>query len=176
MKMKIAITLRSLIVTGALGVCALAGTASLSQTTPMTPQERAAADLIREWFAAWEAKDPAKVASLLDENVEFRPTPAEPMQIGRATFLKQFRRVLEAGPREDVTVVYAVGGPTGTAVLTKRVDSLTLDGRTLVVPLAAFFRVDHGKIQEFLDIPLRVPGGARQGARGVEGPPPKGAE
>jgi len=38
--------------------------------------------------------------------------------------------------------------------LQKRIDTTTINGKKRDVPLAAFFRVKDGKIQEWLDMPL----------------------
>ena len=140
---------------------------SLAQTAPMTSQERAAVHVVREWFAAWETKDPEKVAAYMSPNVEFRGIPTQPMRRGRAAFIQNVGRFVRLGPTVHVTEVFAIGGATGTAVLTQRIDTITLNGRTRRVPLAAFFRVDHGEIQEWLDmplVPLGPPGGARRAA------------
>ena len=80
-------------------------------------------------------------------------------------FVKNVGRFVDLKPRVDVTEAVAVGGATGTAVLAKRVDTIKLNGRVRTVPLAAFFRVEHGKIQEWLDMPL-VPLGPPPGAAG----------
>ena len=148
--------------------CSLAGTfvgialflalpqLSTAQESPsMTPQERADVQVVRDWFAAWASKDPEKVASYMGDEVEFRPVPNQPMGHGRAEFVKREQRLLQGGPTARLTEVFAVGGATGTAVLIKRTDLLNMNGKALVAgPFAAFFRVEHGKIQEWLDIPL----------------------
>jgi uncharacterized protein (TIGR02246 family) len=140
-------------------------TPTAAQTPSMTPAERAAVQVVRDWFAAWQTKDPQKVASLMSPNVEFRPVPDRPIAVGRDAFVKSEARLLQGGPQARLTEVIAIGGPAGTAVLVKRTDMLTLDnGQTRVVgPFAAFFRVDHGQIQEWLDMPL-VPRGPTPGA------------
>jgi limonene-1,2-epoxide hydrolase len=144
----------------------------------MTPQERADVQVVRDWFAAWSSKDPEKVASYMGGEVVFRPVPDQPMGHGRAEFVKRERRLLQAGPTAQIIQVFAVGGPIGTAVLIKRRDRLTMNGKALVLgPVAAFFRVEHGKIQEWLDIPLEAMRGMGpppgSGAPGVAAPAPK---
>ena len=135
----------------------------------LTPQERADVQVVLDWFAAWELKDPEKVASYMGENVEFRPVPDQPMGHGRAEFVKREQGLLQGGPKAQITDVHAIGGATGTNVLIKRTDVLNMNGQTRVAgPFAAFFRVNNGKIQEWLDIPLVAMGPAP----GAGGPAP----
>jgi limonene-1,2-epoxide hydrolase len=149
-----------------LGTLLLQGLAQpvYAQSLQMSPEERAAVGVVREWCAAWEKKDPEKVASYMSPNVEFRGTPWSPLSRGRAAFVQQLGGVIRTGPGVRVTEAFAISGPAGIAVLIKRVDANT-DGR--VVPLAEFFFVSHGQIEQWLDEPLvqlAPPGGARQPA------------
>ena len=150
----------------------LPGPSEAQNLTSLTPQERADVQVVLDWFAAWELKDPEKVASYMGENVEFRPVPDQAMGHGRAEFVKREQGLLNGGPKAQVSEVHAIGGATGTNVLIKRTDVLNMNGQSRVVgPFAAFFRVNNGKIQEWLDIPLVAMSG--QGpAPGAGGPAP----
>jgi limonene-1,2-epoxide hydrolase len=46
---------------------------------------------------------------------------------------------------------FAIGGDTGTAVLVKRLDTFTVNGRKITAPIAGFFWVQDGKIQLWVD-------------------------
>jgi uncharacterized protein (TIGR02246 family) len=136
-----------------------------AQAAAPTAQERAAIELVRQWFAAWQAGDATKMASLMSDNVEFRGIPNQPLRTGHDAFLMNTGRFIALKPNIHITEAVAVGGETGVAVLTKRIDRITLNGQARTVPLAAFFRVHDGKIEEWLDMPL-VPLGPPAGGRG----------
>src|SRR6185437_9080510 len=135
-----------------------------AQASAPTAQERAAIDVVRQWFAAWQAGDADKMASLMSDKVEFRGIPNQPLRMGRDAFLMNTGRFIALKPNIHITEAVAVGGQTVVAVLTKRIDRSTLNGQARTVPLAAFFRVHDGKIDEWLDMPL-VPLGPPPGAR-----------
>jgi len=164
----------------AAAVAALAGLAltlgvaapsvSAQETAAPSEQEQAAINVVKEWFAAWQQGDEQKMASLMADDVEFRGIPNQPLRKGRDAFLKNTGRFIKLKPQVDVTEAVAIGGKTGTAVLTKRVDKIHLNGQDRTVPLAAFFRVRDGKILEWLDmplVPLGPPPGARRGGNGA---------
>jgi limonene-1,2-epoxide hydrolase len=98
------------------------------------------------------------------EDCEFRADPKETeLKKGRAEFVNSMKRLIGAGITIRVVETHAMGGEAGTAVLQKRIDTITRNGQSREIPLAAFFRVKDGKIQEWLDMPLVVfnapPGG-----------------
>lgn len=126
-------------------------------------QEQAAIDVVKRWFAAWQQGDADKMASLMSENVEFRGIPNQPIRMGREAFKQNTGRFIALKPHIRVTQAWAVGGATGVAVLTRRVDRVNLNGQERTVPLAAFFRVHDGKIEEWLDMPLVALGGPPAG-------------
>ncbi len=99
-----------------------------AQSVQMSQEERAAVEVVREWCAAWEGKDPEKVASYMSPNVEFRGTPWSPLSRGRAAFVQQLGRVIRTGPGVRVTEEFTISGPAGTAVLIKRIDTNRLAG------------------------------------------------
>lgn len=148
----------------ALSITGAARPAHAQEAAP-TAQEQAAIDVVKQWFAAWQEGDADKMASLMSENVEFRGIPNQPIRMGRDAFKQNTGRFIALKPHIHVTEAWAVGGSTGVAVLTRRVDRINLNGQERTVPLAAFFRVHDGKIEEWLDMPLvmlgRPPGGAR---------------
>jgi uncharacterized protein (TIGR02246 family) len=165
-------TLRAAAWIGLVATAALVGPArsARAQTAKPTAQEQAAITVVKQWFAAWETGDPAKVASYMADDCEFRGIPTQPIRMGRDEFIKNTGRFIKAAPHVNVTEAVAVGGETGVAVLTKRIDQIKLNGQMRTIPLAAFFRVENGKIKEWLDMPLIPLGpvqpdeaGARQG-------------
>ncbi len=121
------------------------------------PQERAAVELVEEWIAAWKAKDAKQIAALMAEDCVFRPDPKDAWQQGRD---KLYEHAVKSGLMRDskdikITEIYPVGGAGDTFVLMKRIDYLdrSFNGSN-AVPVAAFFRVKDGKIEEWLDEPI----------------------
>ncbi len=144
------------------------------QGPAMTAQERADAQVVRNWFAAWQTHDPQKVASYMAPDVEFRAVPERPISRGRAAFIKSEGGLVRSATTR-VTEVLAIGGAEGTGVMIKRIDTIMINGKTLMLPFAAFFRVEHGLIQEWLDLPLVArPAGAGPNALAPAGPGPAG--
>src|SRR6185312_13827471 len=90
-----------------------------AQALAPTAQERAAIDVVRQWFAAWQAGDADKMASLMADKVEFRGIPNQPLRTGRDAFLKNTGRFIALKPNIHITEAVAVGGETGVAVLTR---------------------------------------------------------
>jgi uncharacterized protein (TIGR02246 family) len=125
-----------------------------AQSAAPTQQEQAAIDLVKQWFAAWQAGDADKMASYMSDKVEFRGIPSQPIRTGRAAFKQDTGRFIQLKPQITVTEAFAVGGVADTAVLIKRIDKITLNGQRRTIPLAAVFRVHDGKIEEWLDVPL----------------------
>ena len=148
---------RKLRVAGMLGAFILAGLTHQAggQTRTITKEEQDAITVVNSWNAAWATKDPEKLSAYMAENCEFRADPRETeLKKGRAQFVTDIKRIVELGITIQVVDTVAYGGEAGTAVLQKRIDTITINGQKREIPLAAFFRVKDGKIQEWLDMPL----------------------
>ena len=53
-------------------------TAAQSQpSTPLNTYEQAAIKVVIDWTAAWQAKNPDKMASLVTDDIKFRLDPSE---------------------------------------------------------------------------------------------------
>jgi len=141
-----------------------------AQTQKLTKAEQDAVGVVNEWNAAWATKDAEKVGALMAEDCVFRADPRElELKKGRAAFVDEIKRFISMGGLTIQPVAtYAVGGETGTAVLQRRIDNITINGQKMMVPLVAFFRVKDGKLQEWLDMPLvnlgPPPGGGPAGS------------
>lgn len=153
----------------------LAARPAAAQTKP-TKQEQDAINVVNMWNAAWATKDAEKVGAFMAEDCVFRGDPSEKeLKHGRAAFVNEAKGLIAMISLTIKPVeTHAVGGETGVVVLQRRVDSITINGRKMEVPLVAFFRVKDGKIQEWLDVPLvnlgPPPGGA-PAAPGTPGAP-----
>ena len=150
------VTRRLLCVVAVLVAFAVTGLAPAeAQTRTLTKEEQDAVQVVNGWDAAWATKDAEKIGAFMAENCEFRADPSEPeLKKGRAQFVTDMKRLVELGITIKIVDTVAYGGEAGTAVLQKRVDTITINGKKRDIPLAAFFRVKDGKIQEWLDIPL----------------------
>ena len=130
-----------------------------AQTRTLTKEEQDAVQVVNGWDAAWATKDAEKIGAFMAEDCEFRADPREPeLKKGRAQFVTDMKRLVELGITIKIVDTVAYGGEAGTAVLQKRIDTITINGMKRDIPLAAFFRVKDGKIQEWLDIPLVILG------------------
>ena len=148
------VVVRLLCAVGVLVAFSVTGLAE-AQARAMTKEEQAAVQVVNGWDAAWATKDAEKIGAFMAQNCEFRLDPSEPeLKKGRAQFVTEMKRLVELGITIKIVDTVAYGGEAGTAVLQKRIDTISINGKSRDIPLAAFFRVKDGKIQEWLDIPL----------------------
>jgi limonene-1,2-epoxide hydrolase len=152
-----------------------AGAQALPGKPPSTwnPQERAAVKVIQDWIAAWIAKDPKRLAADMSQDCVFRGDPVEPLQHGRDQFQAFATKVMNGWTDLKIEQILPVGGVWDTSVLMRRLDTLPDDmakrSGFKTVPVAAFFRVKDGKIEEWLDAPL-IPVGPGAVKAGVQKP------
>jgi ketosteroid isomerase-like protein len=139
--------------------------------------EQAALALVDQWVAAWNARDADRVASSMIEGVEFNTNfPQQVAEIGRDHFLRTRRRTITAGVQMRVGESLAVGGTRGAAVLIRRTDRVTVQGRQRETANAAFFWVENGRIRLWYDVPLDAqPRAAARPAAGVAQAPTQDA-
>jgi hypothetical protein len=162
-----------------LGVLAAVGIASrtAAQSRPVSPlntYEQAAIKVVSDWTAAWQAKDPDKMAQLVADDIKFRLDPSEAtFRVGREKFLCQMRR-MAGGLIIKAPSYQAVGDKVYTLVIQRRTDVLQAapGGRAGApgvgraagpppelagdIPVGAFFVVKNGKIAEWLDSTLAL--------------------
>ncbi len=142
------------------------------------PQERAAVKVIQDWIAAWIAHDPKRLAADMSEDCVFRGDPVEPLQHGREQFQAFATKVMNGWSDLKIQEILPVGGVWDTSVLMRRLDTLpkkmAQGAGYEKVPVAAFFRVKDGKIEEWLDAPLIPvgPGAVKAGVIPPVTPPP----
>lgn len=162
-------TRRTLLVSGAFG--ALTAMVGLPQraaaaAAPYSEQERDAVKVCRDFISAFASRDPDQLATFLSDDVQSRGNPTSPVVSGRDALVEGRKKFL-AGPIAKgltyggMTEAFAVGGATGTAVLTKRVNYRIVGGKKTPVALAAMFWVVDGKIHAWYDFPLAPPARAR---------------
>ena len=128
-------------------------------------QEQPALELVKNWVAAWNAKDAEKVASYMADDVQFSAYyPQYITEIGKAHFVETHGPNIRTGVDMRIAQSLAIGGPRGVGVLLRRIDRFTVGGRQAGVPTAAYFWVVNGKIHTWLDLPLERPPTTTNGA------------
>ena len=153
---------------------------------PLNTYEQAAIKVVSEWTAAWQAKDPDKMAQLVTDDIKFRLDPSEAtFRTGREKFLCQMRRMAGGGGLGGLVIknpsYQAIGDKVYTLVIQRRTDVLQgrggpgaaggpggagTDGAGRAagpppglagdIPVGAFFVVKNGKIAEWLDSTLAL--------------------
>jgi len=121
-------------------------------------EEQAAIEVVKGWSDAHASRDPEKVASYLAETGEFDVDQRESPKKTRTEYVNKIRNIISAGGLlTEITDVFAIGGELGTAVIVRRLDTINFNGQNRTVPIVAFFWVQNGKIQKWLDRPLVAP-------------------
>ena len=112
-------------------------------------QEKAAAQTIRAWFAAWQAGNPLLLGAFADQKVDFRTTPASELVKGRDNLLRAVCGSI-GGPL-NLTDIYVIGADWNTLAIARwnKVDAA--GNRTR---MASFFRVQNGLVTEWMNTQL----------------------
>lgn len=170
-QMTLFVTLRSIFVC-TLFVPARLVLAQTPSTQAEAPYEQRAADTVRAFVAAFDAKDADKAVSNFEDDVQFRMEVAlnRNIETGRENARQQLHRLFDRvsravqggpGPRVqggniELVQTEAIGDAKEVLVITRRIDHVAINGRPLDLPVGSFFRVNAqtGKIEEWLDIPL----------------------
>jgi limonene-1,2-epoxide hydrolase len=149
------------------------------QTAGNNQYERVAIQVVRDWTAAFAARDAAKVKSYMADDAEFRLDPTEhKLSRGHEALQKTLDMILPAIGGIKTLRIYAIGGPNEVLVISDRIDDFNMGGKKLTVPVGGFFRVNPNtrKIEEWLDAPLihvdlpAPPPGAAPGGPGAPAP------
>ena len=114
-----------------------------------SPEEAAAAQTIRAWFAAWQAGNPLLLGAFADQKVDFRTTPASELVKGRDNLLRAVCGSI-GGPL-NLTDIYVIGSYWNTLAIARwnKVDAA--GNRTR---MASFFRVQNGLVTEWMGTQL----------------------
>ena len=160
----------------------MAARAEAQASKPLNTYEQAAIKVVSDWTAAWQAKDPDKMATLVTDDIKFRLDPSEgTFNQGREKFLCRMRGMAGGGGGlggliiKDATY-QATGDKVFVLVIQRRTD--VLQGRGGApgaaggpggaapaapppglagdIPVGAFFVVKNGKIAEWLDSTLAL--------------------
>lgn len=129
-----------------------------ADATVFTPSagEQRAIGIVKDWATALNNKDENKALSYMDDRIQYRDDPFQAsLKSGTAQLQKDLATMLRGLSRMTIVTAYAVGSEHDTLVLVKRVDEFSLQGKKIARPMGAYFRVQDGKILEWLDTPLR---------------------
>lgn len=136
----------------------------VAQTSQMTPDEKAAVQLVRDWFAAWNTKDANKVASYLSPTVVFHSSMISPTCQGPGPIMARYKEIMSRVANVSDVKAFAVADRRagksqpgwGVAVLTSRVDTF-IDSKLVPggLKVSGFLIVADGKIQEFWEEPAQ---------------------
>ena len=107
-----------------------------------------AGDVVREFCAAIDRKDLAKVESLLDEKVVYHNIGSEPA-VGRDAAVAAVKFQFEMF--DPITFRIRNLAESGDTVLTERVDEITANGILAPVPVMGTFEVADGRIVRWRD-------------------------
>jgi len=158
--------------------------------------EQAAIKVVSDWTAAWQAKDPDKMAQLVTDDIKFRLDPSEAtFNTGREKFLCRMRGMAGGGGGLGGLIIkdasyQATGDKVYVLVIQRRTD--VIQGRGGApgaaggpggaapaapppglagdIPVGAFFVVKNGKIAEWLDSTLALDITTLQRGGGPGGP------
>jgi limonene-1,2-epoxide hydrolase len=116
------------------------------------PSDRATRNdsLVREFLAAWERRDTARILSCWADDGVYHAVAIPPI-VGREAF-GRFVAGFEQVPGGRLEIRHQVAAED--VVMNERVDRITFRGRALVVPICAVFEIRDGRIvawREYFD-------------------------
>jgi len=107
--------------------------------------------LIRELMRAWERRDADFIVDCFAEDAVYHSVPLSPI-VGRAA-IAEWVRGFAGVPAGRLEVHHQVAS--GGVVMNERTDSITLNGRPVVLPICGVFEMRDGRIRawrEYFDL------------------------
>ncbi len=126
----------------------------------LSAQEQAALQLTSDLFSAIASKDVDKIASCVADDIVFKGHPDMAEVRGKSAVVDTIGQFLRGSVTHGLTLAtradsaYAIGGEIGTAVINRRMDYSTRNGKKSPLPLASAFWVAEGKIAAWFEFPL----------------------
>ena len=116
-------------------------------------QDTAAANdrMIREFLAAWERRDTEHIVDAFAEDGVYHSTPLTPI-VGRAA-IREFVAGFEGTPAGRLEVRHQIASDG--VVMNERTDHITLNGRSVTLPITGVFEIADGRItawREYFDM------------------------
>jgi limonene-1,2-epoxide hydrolase len=113
---------------------------------------QSAAEVVRDFMAAfkaaWPTGDAATLSRFFSKDAEYRNGPLEPVH-GREAIVADLARMMSLGGEVDADIRHLLSD--GAVVMTERVDSLRLGGKTASLEIAGIFEVHDGVITGWRD-------------------------
>jgi limonene-1,2-epoxide hydrolase len=107
--------------------------------------------LVRDFMRAWERRDAEFIADCFTEDSVYHSIPLSPI-VGRAA-IAEWVRGFAGVPPGRLDVHHQVASET--VVMNERTDSITLNGRAVVLPICGVFDMQDGRIRawrEYFDL------------------------
>jgi limonene-1,2-epoxide hydrolase len=107
-----------------------------------------AKQVVRDFCAAWEARDQAKILDAFTDDGVYFNVPMQPAT-GKDAIKALLGMIL--GPATDVKFEVKHMVADGDTVLTERVDTFVMGGKTVTLPVMGVFELRGGKIAAWRD-------------------------
>jgi limonene-1,2-epoxide hydrolase len=104
--------------------------------------------VVREFCAAWEARDEARILDAFTEDGVYHNIPMQPAA-GKDAIKAVLGMIL--GPATEVSFEIVNIVANGDVVMTERVDTFRMGERTIALPVMGVFEVRDGKIAAWRD-------------------------
>jgi limonene-1,2-epoxide hydrolase len=117
----------------------------------MTPIEAENDAMIRAFIAAWERRDTDHIVNAFADDGVYHSVPLTPI-VGKAA-IREFVEHFADVPPGRLEIRHQVA--TGNVVMNERTDSITLNGKPVVLPICGVFELDGGRItawREYFDL------------------------
>ena len=116
--------------------------------------DRSAADsdaLVRAFMAAWERRDTDFIVDSFTDDGVYHSVPLTPI-VGKEA-IRAFVAGFEGKPAGRLEIRHQVA--TAAVVMNERTDSISLNGRPVVLPICGVFEIENGRIKawrEYFDL------------------------
>ena len=107
-----------------------------------------AIQVVREFCSAWEARDQQRILESFTDDGVYHNMPLEPA-VGKAAIAALLGVIL--APASEVKFEIRHIAAAGDVVLTERVDTFVMGGKTVTLPVMGAFEVRGGKIAAWRD-------------------------
>jgi limonene-1,2-epoxide hydrolase len=104
--------------------------------------------IVRDFCAAWEARDQQRIVESFTDDGVYHNIPMEPA-VGKDAIARLLALIL--GPAASVAFEIKHIAAAGEVVLTERLDTFQIAGRTVTLPVMGAFEIRDGKIAAWRD-------------------------
>lgn len=107
-----------------------------------------AIDVVRDFCAAWEARDQQRILDAFTDDGVYHNMPLEPA-VGKTAIAALLGVILAPASEVKFEIKHIVAS--GDVVLTERIDRFVMGGKTVELPVMGAFVVRDGKIAAWRD-------------------------